>query len=67
MVVIPRARAPAPRFVLSQVRQHVATPFSLLWRKVVARVCSRSGSGLWNTLPLTGLYSTLRQAGVLSA
>jgi transposase len=67
MLLITRDRAPAHRFVLSQVRQQVETTFSLLWRKFVDRVFSRSWSGLWNTLQLKVLYYNLRHAGVLSA
>jgi transposase len=67
MLLITRDRAPAHRFVLSQVRQQVETTFSLLWRKFVDRVFSRSWSGLWNTLQLKVLYYHLCHAGVLSA
>ena len=67
MLLITRDRAPAHRFVLSQVRQQVETTFSQLWRKFVDRVFSRSWTGLWNTLQLKVLYYNLRHAGVLSA
>ena len=66
MLLITRDRAPAHRFLLSQVRQQVETPFSQLRRKFVDRVCSRSWTGLWNTLQLKVLYYNLRHAGVLS-
>ena len=66
MLLITRDQAPAPRFVLSHVRQQVETTFSQLWRKFVDRVFSRSWSGLWNTLQLKVLYYNLRHAGVLS-
>ena len=61
-----RDQAPAHRFVLSQLRQHVETTFSQLWRKFVDRVFSRSWTGLWNTLQLKVLYYNLCHAGVLS-
>ena len=61
-----RDQAPAHRFVLSQVRQQVETPFSQLWRKVVGRVFSRSWEGLWNTLHLKVLYYNLCHAGLVS-
>jgi len=67
MLLITRDRAPAHRFLLSQVRQQVETTFSQLWRKFVDRVFSRSWTGLWNTLQLKVLYYNLRHAGVLSA
>jgi hypothetical protein len=57
-----RDRAPAHRFVLSQVRQQVETTFSQLWRKVVGRVFSRSWEGLWNAIQLKVLYSNLCHA-----
>jgi transposase len=67
MLLMTRDRAPAHRFVLSQVRQQVETTFSQLWRKFIDRVFSRSWTGLWNTLQLKVLYYNLRHAGVLSA
>ena len=67
MVLLTRDQAPAPRFVLSHVRQQIETTFSQLWRKFIERVFSRSWTGLWNTLQLKVLYYNLRHAGVLSA
>jgi transposase len=67
MLLITRDQAPAPRFVLSQVRQQVETTFSQLWRKFVDRVFSRSWHGLWNTLQLKVLSYNLIHAGLLSA
>lgn len=67
MLLITRDRAPAHRFVLSQVRQGIETTFSQLWYKFVDRVFSRSWQGLWNTLQLKVLYYNLVHAGLLSA
>jgi transposase len=67
LLLITRDRAPAHRFVLSQVRQQIETTFSQLWWKFVDRVFSRSWEGLWNTLQLKVLYYHLRHAGILSA
>ena len=67
MLLITRDKAPAHRFVLSQVRQRVETTFSQLWRKFVDRVFSRSWQGLWNTLQLKVLCYNLYHAGILSA
>jgi len=67
LLLITRDRAPAHRFVLSQVRQQIETTFSQLWWKFVDRVFSRSWEGLWNTLQLKVLSYNLRHAGILSA
>jgi transposase len=66
MLLITRDKAPAHRFVLSQVRQRVETTFSQVWRKFVARVFSRSWR-LGNTLQLKVLCYNLYHAGILSA
>ncbi len=67
MLLITRDRAPAPKFLLSQVRQGIETTFSQLWWNFLDRVCSRSWQGLWNTIQLKVLFSNLLHAGVVSA
>ncbi len=66
-LLVTRAQAPAPRFVLSQVRQGIETTFSQLWWKFVDRVLSRSWRGLWDTIQLKVLFYNLLHAGVLTA
>jgi hypothetical protein len=61
-----RADAPEPKYLLAPLRQAMETSFSQLWYQFVDRVFSRSGPGLWNTIPLKVLHYNLRQAGVLS-
>ena len=67
MLLITRDRAPAQKFLLSQVRQGIETTFSQLWWKFLDRVFSRSWRGLWNTIQLKVLFYNLLHAGVLSA
>jgi transposase len=66
LLLITRDRAPAQKFLLSQIRQGIETTFSQLWRKFVDRVFSRSWHGLWNTLQLKVLFYNLVHAGLLS-
>ena len=66
MLLITRDRAPAQKFLLSQVRQGIETTFSQLWWKFLDRVFSRSWQGLWNTIQLKVLFYNLLHAGVVS-
>ncbi len=67
LLLITRDRAPAHKFLLSQVRQGIETTFSQLWWKFLDRVFSRSWQGLWNTIQLKVLFYNLLHAGVVSA
>jgi transposase len=67
MLLITRDRAPAQKFLLSQVRQGIETTFGQLWWKFLDRVFSRSWQGLWNTIQLKVLFYNLLHAGVVSA
>lgn len=67
MLLMTRDRAPAQKFLLSQVRQGIETTFSPLWWKFLDRVFSRSWQGLWNTIHLKVLFYNLLHAAIVSA
>lgn len=54
------------RMVVSSIKQRIETEFSMLWRRFVDRVYSRSWNGLWNTIKLKMLHLNLCHAGILS-
>jgi hypothetical protein len=51
---------------VSQVRQHIESSFSSLWRRFIDRVYARSWPGLWTSLLLKTLHFNMERAGLIA-